>query len=97
MSKTMISARIPEKLWEELEALAEATQRSKAYIITEAIEEYVSQKSRLYRTIDEAVREADGDGSYVSEDDMKAWLLSWGSEKELPAPRIRKRNEPDSP
>lgn len=97
MSKTLISARIPEKLGEELEALAEATRRSKAFIITEAIEEYVARQSRLYRTIDEAVRDADEDGSYVSEEDMRAWLQSWGSETEKPPPRIRKRNEPDSP
>ena len=47
MTKTMISARIPEKLGQELEALAEATRRSKAFLVTEALEDYVGRKARL--------------------------------------------------
>ena len=34
MSKVMVSARVPEKLGEDLEALAEATRRSKAFLVT---------------------------------------------------------------
>jgi predicted DNA-binding protein len=34
MSKTMVSARIPEQLGQDLEALAEATRRSKAFLVT---------------------------------------------------------------
>ena len=95
MSKTMISARIPEKLGEELEALAATTRRSKAYLVTEALEDYVERNARLYREIDEAVREADESGKYVSEKDMQAWLSSWGTTNELPPHRLRKRDEPD--
>ncbi len=95
MSKTMISARIPEKLGEELEALATATRRSKAYLVSEALEQYVERQTRLYRAIDEAIKESDQNGQYVSEEDMKAWLLSWGSKDELPPPRLRNRHEPD--
>ena len=36
MTKTMISARIPEKLGVEIEALAQSTKRSKAYQIGRA-------------------------------------------------------------
>ncbi len=97
MTKTMISARIPEKLGEELEALAATTRRSKAYLLTEALEDYVDRKTRLYREIDEAVKEADEDGGYVSEKDMEAWLQSWGKSAELPPPRVRRRDEPDEP
>lgn len=97
MSKTMISARIPEKLGEELEALAATTRRSKAYLVTEALEDYIDRKARLYREIDEAVKEADERGEYVSDKDMQAWLASWGTGNELPPPRLRERDEPDEP
>lgn len=92
MSKTMISARIPEKLGQELEALAASTRRSKAYIVAEALEEYVGRQARLNRAIEEAVKDADESGEYISHEKMSAWLLSWGTENELPPPEpdIRK-------
>ena len=97
MTKTMISARIPEKLNNDLEALSETTRRSKAFLLTEALEYYINCKARLYREIDDAVKDADDNGEYVSEKDMEAWLLSWGTGSELPSPRLRQRNEPDEP
>ena len=47
MNKTMISARIPEKLGDDLEALAEATKRSKAFLLTEALEDYVADRKSV--------------------------------------------------
>lgn len=86
MVKTMISARIPEKLGEELEALAEATRRSKAFLVTEALEDYVRRQAWLVREIDAAVKEADESGEWISHERMSAWLLSWGKPDELPPP-----------
>lgn len=86
MTKTMISARIPEKLAEDLEALAETTRRSKAFLVTEALENYVSRQAKLVREIDAAVKEADESGAYISDEKMRAWMLSWGKPGELPPP-----------
>jgi len=93
MSKTMVSTRIPEQLGQDLEALAEATRRSKAFLVAEAIEDYVKRQAWLVKSIDEAVKEADESGEYVSEEDMSAWLRSWGKPNELRPPRLRKRSE----
>lgn len=93
MTKTMISARIPEQLGIDLEALAAATRRSKAFLVTEALEDYVKRQAWLAKRIDEAVRDADESGEYVSEEDMSAWLNSLGKPDELPPPRLRKRHE----
>lgn len=93
MTKTMISARIPEQLGNDLEALAVATRRSKAFLVTEALEDYVKRRAWLAKRIDEAVRDADESGEYVLEEDMSAWLHSWGKPGELPPPRLRKRDE----
>ena len=95
MPRTMVSARIPEELDGKLETLAGLTRRSKAYLLHQALEQYVHEKVRLYHAIDEAVKEADADGSYVSDKDMRAWLNSWGKPDELPPPRVRPRDEPD--
>lgn len=92
MTKTMISARVEEKLNDDLDALAVSTQRSKAFLITEALEDYVQRKSWLVKRIDEAVRIADESDEYVSDEDMRAWLLSWGKPDELPPPTPRKRS-----
>jgi predicted transcriptional regulator len=86
MSKVMVSARVPEKLGEDLEALAEATRRSKAFLVTEAIEDYVKRQSWLVKKIDEAVKVADESGEYISNEKMVAWLESWGTPDELPPP-----------
>lgn len=86
MSKTMVSARIPEQLSHDLEALAEATRRSKAFLVTEAIDDYVKRQTWLVKRIDEAVREADECGEWISHEKMEAWMLSLGSPNELPPP-----------
>jgi predicted transcriptional regulator len=86
MTKTMISARIPEKLSQELELIAESTQRSKAFLVTEALEELVERHVRLRKAIAQAEREADESGAYISHDKMTAWMESLGTENELPPP-----------
>lgn len=93
MPKTMISARIPEKLGEELEALAATTRRSKGYLVTEALQDYVERNAWLVREIDAAVKEADESDEYVSEEDMSAWLKTWGKPGEHPLPRLRKLSD----
>ena len=93
MTKTMISARIPEKLAEDLEALAETTRRSKAFLLTEALEDYVSRQAWLVKRIDEAVKEADASDEYVSEEDMTAWIETLGKPRHPPLPRLRKLHE----
>jgi predicted transcriptional regulator len=86
MNKTMISARIPEKLNSELESLALSTRRSKAFLLTEALEGFLEQQARLRDAITRAVKEADESGAYISHEKMKAWMLSLGTENELPEP-----------
>lgn len=87
MTKTMISARVAEKLNEDLESLAVSTRRSKAFLITEALEDYVQRKSWLVKRIDDAVRAADESGEYISHEAMEKWLRSWGKPDELPPPK----------
>ena len=87
MTKTMISARIPEKLSIELEALATLTQRSKGFILTEALEEYVGHQTWINKKVAEAVRAADEATEFYSHEAVSKWVMSWGTENELPKPQ----------
>lgn len=87
MTKTMISARIPEKLGSKIEALARSSRRSKAFVVTEALEDYVKREAWHRKRIDEAVKQADESGEFISNEKMIAWLKSWGTNNKLPPPK----------
>ncbi len=91
MGKSMISARIPEELDAELEAIAENTKRTKAFVVTEALEDYVDRKAWLTKRILDAETRADATGEYVDHDDIVAWLDTWGKPNELSPPAAKKR------
>jgi RHH-type rel operon transcriptional repressor/antitoxin RelB len=57
-SSTM-TIRLPEIIKNKLEHLAEATERSKAYLAAKAIEEFVATQEWQIQAIQEAVKEAD--------------------------------------
>lgn len=60
--------------------------RSSNFLISDAVESYVADQERLLAEIRQADRQVKS-GHYVAHDDMKAWLLSWGTEMELPPPK----------
>ena len=87
MTKTMISARIPEKLSNDLEALAERTRRSKGFLLTAALEDYVERESWLSDKIDAAVKAADKATEWYSHESVSKGIMSWGTGNELPQPK----------
>jgi RHH-type transcriptional regulator, rel operon repressor / antitoxin RelB len=86
MSKTMVSARIPEDLGARIEELAESTKRSKAYILNEALEIYVAQRAWMIEEIELAKREANESGAFISQDAMERWADSLVTDVPLPMP-----------
>jgi RHH-type transcriptional regulator, rel operon repressor / antitoxin RelB len=86
MTKTMISARVDVDLNNELEALAAATQRSKAFLINEALESYIDRQRWMEERIEASIKESDESGEFISNEAMMKWLDSWGTEDELPPP-----------
>jgi RHH-type transcriptional regulator, rel operon repressor / antitoxin RelB len=86
MTKTMISARIPEALDQKLEALAAAAKRSKSYLMEEALERFVERESWMLAKADAAFKEAQESGEWISQDAVETWLMSWGTDHVLPAP-----------
>jgi predicted transcriptional regulator len=80
-----LSIRLKPETKKRLARLARLSGRSSNFLISDAVESYVADQERIAAEI----RDADGQvksGHYVRHEDMKAWLLSWGTEQELPPP-----------
>jgi predicted transcriptional regulator len=92
MASTVLSVRVPEKLKEQLEYLSRSTKRSKAYLATEALGDYVKKNAWRAKELHEAMKEADK-RVFVSHEAMVAWADSLGTDKETapPKPDIRRK------
>jgi predicted transcriptional regulator len=81
-----LSVRLKPETKKRLAKLAEASGRSSNFLISDAVESYVADQERLMAETRLAERQAKS-GHYVRHEDMKAWLLSWGTARELPPPK----------
>lgn len=54
--------------------------------ISDAVESYVAEPGSELAELRPADRQVSS-GHYIKHEDMKAWLLSWGTEQELPPPK----------
>ena len=83
---TTLSIRLKPAIKRRLAKLAEVSGRSSNFLISDAVETYVADQERLLaetRLGDHQVKS----GHYIRHEDMKAWLLSWGTDRELPPPK----------
>jgi RHH-type rel operon transcriptional repressor/antitoxin RelB len=81
-----MSVRLKPKTKQRLAKLAKASGRSSNFLISDAVESYVSDQERLLAEARQGSRQVKS-GHYIKHEDMKAWLLSWGSDHELPPPK----------
>ena len=81
-----LSIRLKPDIKKRLSKLASTSGRSSNFLISDAVESYVADQERLLSEIRQAGRQVKA-GHYIKHEDMKAWLLSWGTDKELPPPR----------
>jgi len=81
-----LSIRLKPEIKRRLTKLAATSGRSSNFLISDAVESYVADQEKMLAEI----RQADGQvksGHYIKHQDMKAWLLSWGTNRELPPPK----------
>ena len=83
---TTFSIRLKPGVKKRLAKLAKASGRSSNFLISDAVESYVVDQERLLAEIRQADRQVRA-GHYIKHEDMKAWLLSWGTDQELPPPK----------
>ena len=80
---SITSVRIPEDLEKPLESLSKKLDRSKNYLINQAIKEYIARQSlegtRWQDTLE--ALESIKAGKSIDEEDVNAWLNSWGYQR----------------
>lgn len=81
-----LSVRLKSETKKRLAKLSKASGRSSNFLISEAVESYVADQERILAEIRQAAREVRS-GHYIRHEDMKTWLLSWGTDHELPPPK----------
>src|SRR5262245_57527806 len=81
-----LSIRLNPETKKRLAKLARASGRSSNFLISDAVESYVADQERMLAEVRQADRDVKS-GHYVTRENMKAWLLSWGTENELPPPK----------
>jgi RHH-type transcriptional regulator, rel operon repressor / antitoxin RelB len=81
-----LSVRLKPQTKKRLARLAKSSGRSSNFLISDAVESYVADQERMLAEIRHGERQIKS-GHYVNHEEMKAWLLSWGTDKELPPPK----------
>ena len=80
------SIRLKSATKKRLANLARKSGRSANFLVADAVESYLADQERLRADLRAADRQLNS-GHYIRNEDMKAWLLSWGTKKELPPPK----------
>ena len=86
-SKTVsLTVELPRDLVERLNALADRTTWDVAHYVREALAGYIPWQEREIAAIQEAIDELDAGGPTYSNEEVLAWIESWGKPDELPPP-----------
>ena len=86
------TVRLQPDIEQHLEAIASRLQRSKGWVINQALEEYIAKQKleqvRWQQTLD--AMESAAQGRVAEASDVHDWLSSWGTENEKDAPVPKK-------
>ena len=74
---TTVTTRIDEETQSRLDQLPKATDRSRSWLVADAIRRYVEEEGWQVAAIEEGVRQADA-GDFATEDEVKAAFAEWG-------------------
>ena len=84
------SVRLQPEIENPLEKLAQKLDRSKNYLINQAIKEFLARKileeNKWNQTLE--ALESVKSGRLVEEQDVNEWLDSWGKDNEIKPPKI---------
>jgi predicted transcriptional regulator len=77
----------------QLDALAEARNRSRTWIINQALIEYIAREKKREQFkmyVLNSWQQYQETGLHVTDDELVTWLKTWGSEHETVAPQCHK-------
>lgn len=73
-----VNVRVPVGVYEQLEALAKATARTKSFVTIEALSSYLEAQSWQIQEIQAGIAEADR-GEFATDDEVSAVLTKYGA------------------
>lgn len=87
---SVTTVRLQPDIEQSLQAMAEALQRSKSWVINQAVKEFAEKQALEQERWQETLKAmaSVAQGQVVKGDDVHAWLQSWGTAEELSVPKI---------
>lgn len=83
-----LSVRVSPEVRDELEALADATGRTKSFLAAEAIRTYLLAQVWQIKAVEKAVKRANNKkAKFIDHDKVSDWLMSWGEKLERKKPK----------
>jgi predicted transcriptional regulator len=89
MSTRVLTAHIPEELAKKVDSYAERTERSRGWVVKQALTNYIEWEEEKDRLTLEALEEADRIGT-IPHEEVVAWSKSLSTDNPLPMPKPRK-------
>jgi len=86
MASTTFTLRVGTDVKKRLEKLAKSTGRSRSFLAAEALSEYLDVNEWQVTGVRRAMSSLDR-GEDIPHDHVKAWVNSWNSKRERPAPK----------
>lgn len=81
----VITSHVPRPLADQVDALATRLERSRGWIVKQALADFVALQERRYQMTLEALADVDA-GRGVDHAEVEAWIDSLGAGKPLPPP-----------
>ena len=82
----VLTAHVPLPLAEKIDQVAERMERSRAWIMKQALSAWLEQEAERERLTQEAMSDVDA-GYVFAHKDVQAWADSLGTDEPLPIPR----------
>lgn len=83
-----VTVELPAELDRQVDTLAGEQHRPKSVVVEEALRNYLELQAWQVAAIKEGIADVER-GNVVDHAAVKAWLESWGTEQELPLPRLK--------
>lgn len=83
-----VTVHVPRPLADKVDQLAARLERSRGWIIKQALSAWVEQEEERYRLTREALADVDA-GRVIDHQAVQAWADSLGTDLPLPAPAVR--------
>ena len=87
MSQT-VSVRLEDEVLQQLDMMAKAAERSRAWLMSQAVKQYVAHEAWQIDAIKKSLEKLErGQARCLAHEDVAQWLASWGTEQESECPK----------